>query len=375
MESTLTSLQHLRDELENMQHREPLDEEGGQQEGPLHVDTTSLNIFSHGARTYVGHGGPYELPSWSEICDSSRVNSLPLLSSFEKLGANGEVVMQCMDNLAQLLTMEVIPELLRHVSPELRDRRWLFLNPHTVIVYMHPKFALPECLDKALALCNKRLITAHDLKLQLRQAKESQTLKRAQAFKEALRLQRMRGEPPSEDQLQPRMADLARRMLARCCIADIAAMRARARQVAASSVAIDGNADAGPLHSQPLVAPDVAARTSYREQQPSNVDPPHIASATGLDDVSYLTSELQRAETLERTVNFAINRLINECFAPALSGDFFTQPSLVCPWLWDRKGKFIPNPDQLDHPLHRDLRDMIYDRLARQLNLTVVDVK
>ena len=41
---------------------------------------------------------------------------------------------------------ECIPEVLRAVSPWKRNRLWLFMNPHTVLLHLRPDQEIPEFL-------------------------------------------------------------------------------------------------------------------------------------------------------------------------------------------------------------------------------------
>ena len=81
-------------------------------------------------------GGRFSIPHWMQVCkamDSARRALTPLLPSFQRHRVPASQISVCLNDVAQCIAKESLPEVLRTVPCCKRTKEWLFLNSYTVL--------------------------------------------------------------------------------------------------------------------------------------------------------------------------------------------------------------------------------------------------
>lgn len=90
-------------------------------------------------------GGKMSIPHWPILCDLNIIKERPPLHSMTRVNAtSADVYPKFMDALPKVFSTSSIPEALRGVPIDERDRRWLYLNPHTAVVKIRPGFPIDK---------------------------------------------------------------------------------------------------------------------------------------------------------------------------------------------------------------------------------------
>ena len=107
---------------------------------------------TNSAVTRIETGGHFSSSTavrhWREICDKAGTERGPRLPSFQKHMVPQAEMGKCLDQLAKCLSDECIPELLRDIPYHQRDRRWLFMNPYTILFYLSPLVPIPNMFQR-----------------------------------------------------------------------------------------------------------------------------------------------------------------------------------------------------------------------------------
>jgi hypothetical protein len=107
---------------------------------------------TNSAVTRIEIGGPFssstEVRHWKEICDKAGTARGPRLRSFDDHNVPQAEMGKCLDQLATCLDDECIPDLLRDIPHHLRDRRWLFMNPYTILFHLSPLVPIPNMFPR-----------------------------------------------------------------------------------------------------------------------------------------------------------------------------------------------------------------------------------
>lgn len=89
------------------------------------------------------------IPHWRTLCDDQVIKHRPLLNSLIRAGVTAEdVYPRFMDALPKIFCSSSIPKVLRVIPRDQRDKRWVFLNPHTAVVKLKPGFPIDSLMLK-----------------------------------------------------------------------------------------------------------------------------------------------------------------------------------------------------------------------------------
>lgn len=107
---------------------------------------------SNSANTFMLHRGKMSTPHWRDLCEENVIKHRPLLNSMRRANVTAEEVYpRFMDSLPRIFSNSSIPKLLREVPVFMRDRRWIYLNPHSAVVKLRPGFPIENLILKVIS--------------------------------------------------------------------------------------------------------------------------------------------------------------------------------------------------------------------------------